>query len=99
MLCIAQEGSKSVGVLVGKVRENRFCWEPWWERAPVWRAGGTTGGYSTELEPGDTTSALVTMYSVQLCHLYTALVAQSVTKVAPLVDSRQSAGLVALSEH
>ena len=65
MLCIAEEGSKSVGVLVGKVRENRFCWEPWWERAPEWCAGGTTGGYSTELEPGDTTSALVTMYSVQ----------------------------------
>ena len=42
MLCIAEEGSKSEGVLVGKVRENRFRWEPWWDRAPVWRAGGTT---------------------------------------------------------
>ena len=42
MLCIAEEGSKSVGVLVGKVRENRFRWEPWWDRAPVWCAGGTT---------------------------------------------------------
>ena len=65
MLCIAEEGSKSVGVLVGKMRENRFRWEPWWDRAPVWRAGGTTSGYSTELEPGDTAGALATMYSVR----------------------------------